>query len=244
MSSSVGVRGWPRRSRATLHGGTVVDIGGYRIHKFTNVGPNTLVVGGAGKEVDYFVVAGGGGGGNDAGGGGGGGGVLTGSARFLLPGSYIITIGNGGIITGNGENSVFDGLVAIGGGSGGSWNSGGGAAGGSGGGGGHTSGGGGAGTAGQGYAGAGAAGSITTSGGGGGAGGAGSGQTPGVGVTTVYDGSGSTFYAAGGPPTNGYGEYPPPIVPNRGTGGKGWARGEGSVARSGSSGIVIVRYRF
>ena len=52
-------------------GGTVTDVGGYRIHTF-NSGANFVVT--QGGEVDYLVVGGGGGGGRDAGGGGGAGG--------------------------------------------------------------------------------------------------------------------------------------------------------------------------
>ena len=74
-------------------GGTITDIGGYRIHMFTSDGTFTLISGG---DVDYLVVAGGGGGGSDAGGGGGAGGMLTGTIPSLTPGSYTITRGGGG----------------------------------------------------------------------------------------------------------------------------------------------------
>jgi len=95
------------------------------------------------SEVEVLVVAGGGGGGG-WGGGGGGGGVIYNKSYSVTPGSAIsVTIGNGGTpgtnaytSGGDGGNSVFGVLTAIGGGGGGHYSNNNGRAGGSGGGGG------------------------------------------------------------------------------------------------------------
>lgn len=76
-----------------------------------------------------LVVGGGGGGGSDMGGGGGGGGVVYSAAYPLSAGTYNITVGAGGsgapagvsqVAGGNGGNSLFGTIRAIGGGGGGS----------------------------------------------------------------------------------------------------------------------------
>jgi len=78
-------------------GGTVTNVGGYRIHTFTGSGTFAVATGGS---VEYLVVAGGGSGGvggaNTSGGtgGGGAGGVLTGSVTVTAQ-SYSITVGEG-----------------------------------------------------------------------------------------------------------------------------------------------------
>ena len=95
------------------------------------------------SEVEVLVVAGGGGGGG-WGGGGGGGGVIYNQKYPVTPGSSVsVTIGNGGspgtnayTSGGDGGNSVFGVLTAIGGGGGGHYNNNNGRPGGSGGGGG------------------------------------------------------------------------------------------------------------
>ena len=76
-------------------------------------------------QVEVLVVAGGGGAGGDVGGGGGGGGVLYSSSYVVTAGTAVaVTIGNGGsstigaVVGGNGQNSVFGNLSAIGGGGG------------------------------------------------------------------------------------------------------------------------------
>ena len=87
-------------------GGTVTDVGGYRIHSFTNDG--AFVVTAGSRSCEFLVVAGGGGGGGWGGGGGAGGyrnsvqGELSGSAisnegqLTAVQGSYTIKVGNGG----------------------------------------------------------------------------------------------------------------------------------------------------
>jgi len=111
-------------------GGTVTEVGGYRIHTFTASDDFVVTEGG---DVEYLIVAGGGAGGStaggsSAGGGGGAGGAIPGSAS-MATGSYTVTVGSGGVnggtgdqIGGNGGNSsVVGGAVsetAIGGGGG------------------------------------------------------------------------------------------------------------------------------
>ena len=105
-------------------GGSVSDIGGYRIHTFPSSG--TFQTFGP-MDVDYLVVGGGGGGGSGDGGGGGGGGVLGGSATTGTS-SYAVVVGAGGAGAGlgetgtpaaNGFDSSFLGVTALGGGFGG-----------------------------------------------------------------------------------------------------------------------------
>ena len=122
-----------RDSSPLATGGTVVhtDVNGipYRIHYFTSIGNSTLTVT-SGGEFEYLIVAGGGGGGsspnnpNDACGGGGAGGFLTGTTT-LTPGTYTISVGDGGdginasLTPGtDGSNSSAFGLTTTGGGGG------------------------------------------------------------------------------------------------------------------------------
>ena len=76
---------------------TTIVVGGitYRVHAFTTVGTSTLTVLNGG-ELEYLVVGGGGGGGAALGGGGGAGGFLAGSFT-LIPQTYTVTVGAGGI---------------------------------------------------------------------------------------------------------------------------------------------------
>jgi hypothetical protein len=112
-------------------GGVVSYSGPYTIHTFTGSGTFTPSFNG---QVEVLVVAGGGGGGNandafwEAGGGGGAGGLLYASSYGVSAGTGItVTVGAGGTggrgianpRSGNGSNSVFGGLTAIGGGGGG-----------------------------------------------------------------------------------------------------------------------------
>ena len=181
--------------------------------------------GAAGFDAEYLVVAGGGGGGdngeNATFGGGGAGGYrssVTGessgggaSAESVFKASfdvaYTVTVGAGGGVRTNGNNSVFDTITSIGGGAGGGGTSSGtdGSSGGSGGGGGNGVGKlGGAGTANQGFAG----GDSNPAGGGRGAGGGGAseagadspsanGGDGGDGVESLITGT-ATYRAGGG----------------------------------------------
>ena len=239
-------------------GGTITTVGDYTIHTFTGSGTFTP---NGNLNVEYLVVGGGGGGGDSAfttnhGGGGGAGGFLTGTVT-LTDTPQTVTVGAGGLVSENGQDSVFGPITALGGGGGGdvdSFTSVGevGSDGGSGGGGGLRAGSGGGagglGTAGQGNAG-GAAPAATTSGGGGGAGGAGN-SNSGGGVGLSSDISGSTVFYAGG----GGGTASPAV--NSGVSGGGGVNGQNGRANSGGggggirfnvvgrggSGIVIVRY--
>jgi hypothetical protein len=67
---------------------------------------------------DYLIVAGGGGGGSITGAGGGGGGLLSGSIT-LSGSSYSVSVGSGGAVDSNGQNSSIFSLTALGGGFGG-----------------------------------------------------------------------------------------------------------------------------
>ena len=104
----------------------VSDIGGidYKFHVFTTLGDSTLTATTPG-EANVLIVAGGGGGGR-LGGGGGGGEVKLLSVE-LIEGSNTIFVGDGGNGStttsakgANGENSVFNSYIALGGGGGGS----------------------------------------------------------------------------------------------------------------------------
>jgi hypothetical protein len=113
---------------------TVENIGGtdYVIHKFTSIGPANFTPPAGITEVDLLIVAGGGGGaGNTAysgagGGAGGAGGLIFESAYTVTSNNPIsLSVGDGGNgINGinnpadNGDDSVFDGLTALGGGGG------------------------------------------------------------------------------------------------------------------------------
>lgn len=101
-------------------GGDITQDGDYRVHTFLTSG--TLVVE-TGGDVEVLVVAGGGGG---CLGGGGAGGVLYDDVFAITTDSspYTVTVGAGGTgsvdtnPSGNGANSVFGTLTAIGGGAG------------------------------------------------------------------------------------------------------------------------------
>ncbi|MBP9758802.1 prepilin-type N-terminal cleavage/methylation domain-containing protein [Candidatus Dojkabacteria bacterium] len=104
-------------------GGTITDVGGYRIHTFTSSGTFTPINSGI---LDLLVVAGGGGGGGYIGGGGGGGGVIYNSNFAIASNPISVTVGSGGSAgsgssanSTKGGNSIFGNQVAIGGGAGG-----------------------------------------------------------------------------------------------------------------------------
>jgi hypothetical protein len=202
--------------------------------------------------VEYLVVAGGGSGGGDRGGGGGAGGLLAGHVGITPGTSYSVTVGAGAtyptpgsyVQGGNGSNSVFGIITAIGGGGGstgaGDGNAGtNGSAGGSGGGStGNASGlrGGGAGISGQGFAGGNSLGTSIPGHGGGGAGGPGLngmdinfGTNGGVGLASDISGT-RTVYAGGG----GGGST---VASN--TSGKGGAGGGGNGGEGGSGTLLL-----
>ena len=241
----------PALAFVSASGGTITEVGNYRIHTFTSSGNlvvNTLSASGT-STIEYLIVAGGGSGGggqhNTTGGGGGGaGGMLEGSYNAAL-GSIAITVGAGGAgqtgysgTRGPGADSVIYAasgtLTALGGGDGGSYaniaNSGGSA----GGGGGHWNGNsqGGSGTAGQGNNGGGSQpwGTAYSMGGGGGASAVGGDA---IGTDTGGDGgkgkvssiSGSIVRYAGGGGGGG--------LTSGGSGGSG---GGGSGAQAGYNG--------
>ncbi len=87
------------------------------------------------NQIDVLVIAGGGGGGGDAHGAGGAGGLVYGSGHPITPGETVtVTVGAGGggaayspggfSFAGNGTNSVFKAITAVGGGGGASYNGG------------------------------------------------------------------------------------------------------------------------
>lgn len=105
-------------------GGTQSTNGSYTVHTFTSDGTFEVT-----EQIDanFLIVAGGGAGGNSDGyaaGGGGAGGVIE-TNSILSPGTYTISVGNGGVLPANptapanGENSSAFGFTAIGGGGGG-----------------------------------------------------------------------------------------------------------------------------
>lgn len=240
-------------------GGTITDVGNYRIHTFTAGG--SFVVSGLPSDVnykslEYLVIAGGGGGGQGSGGGGGaggyrssvvgemsGGGANAESPLVAILKTYAVTIGAGGAGANgnnlggrNGNNSVFDTITSIGGGGGYGWGNGAVVGtGGSGGGGGY------AGTANQGYPGGGGTGYGEPGSGGGAAGPGGIGYPPSAG------GLGRASSITGSPITRATGGVPRAEsqingAANTGNGGAGRQTGT-AVAGSGGSGIVIVRYK-
>lgn len=256
----------------TATGGTITTDGNYRIHSFlasANFVPTSIPEGT--PAVEYLVIAGGGGGASNGGGGGGAGGYLTGTVSVLVQ-TYPVVVGAGGGTASNGSNSSFNGIVATGGGKGGSSASGLPSTGGSGGGG---SGvlivaqAGAAGTAGQGNAGGGGYSVLNpqTAGGGGGAGGAGANGVQGVGgaggaglsssitgaaVSRAGGGGGSVRFAGtGGAGSAGGGSAASASngtagTANTGGGGGGGAYNDptGYTGGAGGSGIIIIRYQF
>lgn len=80
------------------------EYNGYRCYKFTGDGTITVNQSNPDSGVEFVLIAGGGGGGGVIGGGGGGGGVIYRRSVYLAPGTYSITIGQGGA-AGTGWNS-------------------------------------------------------------------------------------------------------------------------------------------
>lgn len=265
------------KDETIIVGGDTTIIGGYRIHQFTSTGLSKFIIqsvpfGTAStykpSSLEYLVVAGGGGG-FSGGGGGGAGGYLTSTFSSFISGVYDISVGSGGGIETNGNNSYFRytnnsilDINSIGGGKGGPSPG----NGGSGGGGYHNGSAAGTGTAGQGNSGG--TGSGQCSSGGGGAGGVGGnaatykGGAPGAGLassitgTSVKRGGGGggggdtanssnsvVSDSGGGIGSTTNGTNGGTGVANTGGGGGGgpW-RSTTNVAGAGGSGTVIVRY--
>ena len=108
-------------------GGSVQDIGGYRIHTFNSSGTFELF---ADSNLDFLIVGGGGGGAGAFAGGGGGGGIVHGESVLTSAQAYPIVVGAGGLgglgwqnsadmAGSNGSNSSFNGFSGNGGGGGG-----------------------------------------------------------------------------------------------------------------------------
>jgi len=250
----------------TCTGGNITTDGLYTVQKFTNVGTNSLSCSGSINDAEVLIVAGGGGGRSNPGGAGSGGGGAGGliASTVNISGTMPVIVGNGGGgDVGNGGNSSFANLTAIGGGMGGYISAG--NAGGSGGGGSWNNVGG-AGTNGQGYNGA-----VGQTSGGGGGGTSESGGLPGVpggypneyypgkggaginsdivqdGVNVGYagGGGGGARYGTSSTATHGGGYS---LGDNNATSGTANTGGGGGGAQlgfapgSGGSGIVVVRY--
>ena len=212
-------------------GGDISIVGNYKLHTF-RTSDNFTVISGYGP-IDVLVVAGGGAGGTRTGGGGGAGGLIY-TTQIIGIGNYFVSIGNGAPQPisnsrgGNGDNSAFNGLVAIGGGGGGMFIGNlCGKDGGSGGGSGYNGFCPGAGTPGQGYAGA--PGSVADAGDGGG----GAGEIGHIGIPIQDGGPGgdggnglyfSQFSTVGGNPAGWF------------AGGGGGAGGDGSPYIGGNGG--------
>lgn len=230
----------------TATGGTVTTSGDYKIHKFTSSGTFSVTYGGTLSNL--YVVGGGGGGGlyseseRTRNGGGGGGGYVAVTSKSISTGNYSIVIGAGGAINVSGGNSSALGYTAYGGGYGGTWYRNG-ANGGCGGGAGYLRT---AGTGSQGGNGMTNSGEYTAlyiGGGGGGAGG------------DAYLAANKLFYPGPGvylsdiQTTVGVGGYgtiqngaPPYPVANTGSGGAGWCFDY--VGSGGTSGIVVIKYKY
>jgi hypothetical protein len=247
---------------------------------FTETGSTTWTVPLGVTSVDVLIVAGGGAGGSHltkvgtetAGGGGGAGGVLLKENYTVIPGARLsVVVGAGGSAPdsgpgGNGGDSAFDGMIAIGGGGGGNRDAVPGN-GGSGGGVGYFSDVGGSGTSGQGNSGGSSAASIWGGAGGGGAGSAGAyansnnGANGGAGVyygdifSTSYghngwfasggggggaDGATAGVASSGGGGDGGVNTAGSSAMANTGGGGGG-SGDSGFKGGDGGSGIVIIK---
>jgi hypothetical protein len=222
-------------------GGSVSTSGGYKYHTFSSSGTFQVL----GSSTMEYLVVGAGGRIRDPNGGGGGAGGFLAVDKTISAGSYSVTVGSTVTYGDRGENSSFDGSVAIGGGRGSNYNGTDAFTGGSGGGNGgndNSYSAGAAGTSGQGFRGGGSY-LRAVSGGGGGAGGVGE-AAPGQ--DGANGGPGKVWlngirYAAGGGGGSGYGNSV------NGSGGSGSENpGAGGTVESsyteGRNGIVIIRY--
>lgn len=252
-------------------GGDITIDGDYAVHAYAV--SDDFVVTGTIPEAEVLIVAGGGAGGTYRGGGGGGGGIQHLYLSDVLPGTYPIIVGAGGIAPFNygqgtsGEDSSAFGVTAIGGGAGGVYSyAPSGLSGGSGGGSGAGTATPGLGTAGQGFAGGVSHANNGSYGGGGG----GASQTPvnagSQGSYPFTGGHGLGFYISGSLvhySGGGAGVYSSTVAfggiggggdsnnaigedgePGTGGGGGGCHNsGVTNRAGHGGSGIVIIRYR-
>ena len=106
-------------------GGSTATANGFKYHFFTSTGPATFVVSSGSGSIDFIVIGGGGAGGSYRGAGGGAGGLNSnfpgfpgsygGEGYAVTPGTYPITVGDGGSDPGgssggdSGDDSVFNG---------------------------------------------------------------------------------------------------------------------------------------
>jgi hypothetical protein len=121
----------------TLQGATIVDnsSNGYTITNSGSVATTAITMSppyavqqrnNPPPSVECLIVGGGGSGGGDRGAGGGGGGVVQTFSNITAGSSFTVTVGGGGAYAGgyvqgtNGSDSVFNNIVAYGGGGGGS----------------------------------------------------------------------------------------------------------------------------
>ena len=115
------------RNRATTVPPIITPGDEYTVYQY--IGNNSHILA-SGSYITYLIIAGGGGGGGGnldggAAGGGGAGGFIIKYLQYFSPGTYSITVGSKGIGSsaglngGNGGNSTFNSLTAIGGGGGG-----------------------------------------------------------------------------------------------------------------------------
>ena len=79
----------------TATGGSTFTVGNRKVHKFTSDG-SFVIASGSSEDIEILVIGGGGAGGGDSGGGGGAGAVLYGTNIPYEPGTYAVTIGDGG----------------------------------------------------------------------------------------------------------------------------------------------------
>jgi len=114
--------GYMFKSGMALGGNATYDLNGYRIHAFTQSG---IFYANGINSVNILLVGGGGGGGSDNAGGGGAGGLIFMPNLSVPDGAHNVVVGHGGVgsfsqgnPSGNGGNSTFLHLTALGGGGG------------------------------------------------------------------------------------------------------------------------------
>ena len=105
---------------SVIGGDSIYQNGDKNVHMFTTIGTSTFTTPYP-ILAEILVIAGGGGGGGgyytDLGGGGAGG-LVYHSRKYLTEQSFNVIVGNGGLQSTNGEDSIFDNITAIGGGAG------------------------------------------------------------------------------------------------------------------------------